>query len=132
VLRILHTAKHAWFHSGQGKGFHGSRIHLELNCAAGISRQGGIFLKKTENDYRPHHRTDEKLGLTVILPCDVHRAWLDPWIQDETLAIKMLRPFVANFMRRFPVSPLVNHVANDRPECCAAVDLPATTRSLFV
>ena len=53
-------------------------------------------------------------------------------IQDETVAVENLRPFRANLMRRFPVSPLVNRVANDGPECSAAVDLPATTGSLFV
>jgi putative SOS response-associated peptidase YedK len=70
--------------------------------------------------------------MPVILPRDVYDAWLDPRIQDETVAIGMLRPFRANRMRRFPVSALVNRAANDGPECSAAVDLPATTGSLFV
>jgi len=70
--------------------------------------------------------------MPVILPRDVYDAWLDPRIQDETVAIGMLRPFRAHRMRRFPVSALVNRVANDGPECSAAVDLPATTGSLFV
>jgi len=48
-----------------------------------------------------------------------------------TVMVDMLRPFRANLMQRFPVSPLVNRVANDGPECSAAVDLRATIGSLF-
>jgi putative SOS response-associated peptidase YedK len=70
--------------------------------------------------------------MPVILPRDVYRAWLDPDIQDEGVMVDMLRPFRAHLMRRFPVSLLVNRVANDGPECSAAVDLPATTGCLFV
>ena len=44
------------FIQGKGKDFMVHRIHLELNCAAGICRQEGMFLKKTEGllerDYR--------------------------------------------------------------------------------
>jgi putative SOS response-associated peptidase YedK len=34
--------------------------------------------------------------MPVILPRDVYHTWLDPGIQDETVAVEMLRPFRAN------------------------------------
>lgn len=69
--------------------------------------------------------------MPVILPHDDYRAWLDPGIHDETVSLEMLRPFQANLMRRFPVRAIVNRVTNDGPECCASVELPAATGSLF-
>ena len=69
--------------------------------------------------------------MPVILPHDTYRAWLDPGIQDESVALGMLRPFQANLMRRFPVSAMVNRVTNDGPECCTPVKLAAEPRLPF-
>jgi putative SOS response-associated peptidase YedK len=70
--------------------------------------------------------------MPVILPRNRYYAWLDPGIQDVLAALEMLKPFDSNLMRRFAVSAMVNRVTNDGPECCAPVELPAATGSLFL
>ncbi len=69
--------------------------------------------------------------MPVILPPEQHERWLDPAMQDMTRAISMLRPYDSTRMRRYPVGRQVNLVTNDDPGCCAPVELPATTASLF-
>ncbi len=69
--------------------------------------------------------------MPVILPRDRYRAWLDPCIQDGLAIQAMLKPFQAKLMRRFAVSAMVNRVTNDGPECCAPVESPTVSGSLF-
>lgn len=69
--------------------------------------------------------------MPVILPRERYATWLAPRIQDEPVALEMLKPFQAESMRGFPVSGAVNRVTNDGPEYCAPVELPAVTGFLF-
>jgi len=69
--------------------------------------------------------------MPVILDTDTYDRWLDPGMHDAERAVGLLGRFDANLMRRYPVSTRVNLVANDDPECCAPVDLPAAPTTLF-
>jgi putative SOS response-associated peptidase YedK len=69
--------------------------------------------------------------MPVILDPDSYDLWLDPGMQDISTASEMLRPYGAQFMRRYPVSTRINHVANDDEECSAPVELAQVQDSLF-
>jgi putative SOS response-associated peptidase YedK len=69
--------------------------------------------------------------MPVILAADQYDRWLDPSMQDAPSAVSLLRPYDPKLMRRYPVSPRVNVVVNDDPECSAPVDLPAAPAALF-
>jgi putative SOS response-associated peptidase YedK len=56
---------------------------------------------------------------------------LDPGMQDASAASEMLKPYGAQFMRRYPISTRINHVANDDEECSAPVELSQIQNSLF-
>ena len=43
--------------------------------------------------------------------------WLDPKEQDAGALAPLLRPFAADRMRAYPVSPLVNSPRNDDARC---------------
>jgi putative SOS response-associated peptidase YedK len=64
--------------------------------------------------------------MPVILAPRHYDRWLDPTMQHVASAVGLLQPFDSKLMKRYPVSARVNLVANDDPECCAPVDLPAT------
>lgn len=53
--------------------------------------------------------------MPVMLGKDSRWAWIDPEIKGSAL-LDLLRPYPADEMRCFPVSPLVNSTRNDRPE----------------
>jgi putative SOS response-associated peptidase YedK len=69
--------------------------------------------------------------MPVILDPDSYDLWLDPGMQDISTASEMLRSYGAQFMRRYPVSTRINHVANDDEECSAPVELAQVQDSLF-
>jgi putative SOS response-associated peptidase YedK len=69
--------------------------------------------------------------MPVILDLDSYGLWLDPGMRDASAASKMLKPYGAQFMRRYPVSTRINHVANDDEECSAPVALAQIQNSLF-
>lgn len=69
--------------------------------------------------------------MPVILPRGLHQRWLDPSMQNATLAVTMLQPFDEKSMRGYPVSARVNSVTNDGPDCCAPAELPAASACLF-
>ena len=48
--------------------------------------------------------------MPVILPPDLYAGWLDPWQQSAEDLLAMLRPYDADLMRAYPVSPEVNSV----------------------
>ncbi len=68
-----------------------------------------------------HHR------MPVILPKRVHKYWLDGATSggdahddlDELVAL--LQPYPADKMEAYPVSPLVNSIKNNSPECILPV-----------
>jgi putative SOS response-associated peptidase YedK len=44
---------------------------------------------------------------------------------------ELLKPYDARFMRRYPVSPRINRVANDDEECSKPVELGDIQNRLF-
>ena len=54
--------------------------------------------------------------MPVVLATDAARAWLDP-ATDRARLSGMLQPFASELMEIEAVSPLVNSVSNDGPEC---------------
>lgn len=69
--------------------------------------------------------------MPVILNPGSYDPWLDPGMRDATAASEMLKPYEAQFMRRYPVSPRINHVANDDEKCSAPVEFAQIQNSLF-
>ena len=57
--------------------------------------------------------------MPVILAKQFEDAWLDPYNPDHASLAQMLRPYSAEEMDVYTVSPLVNSPANDSPECMA-------------
>jgi putative SOS response-associated peptidase YedK len=51
--------------------------------------------------------------MPVILRPDDYELWLDPGFTDLDGVVEMLKPYDAKAMKKFPVSPRVNNVAND-------------------
>ena len=69
--------------------------------------------------------------MPVILPRRHYETWLTaPSSETERLA-ELLVPFDAAFMRRHPVSSLVNKPENDGPECALEVPEPETQTQLW-
>jgi putative SOS response-associated peptidase YedK len=69
--------------------------------------------------------------MPVILDPDSYDLWLDPGMQDVSAASELLKPLGAQFMRCYPISTRINHVANDDEECSAPVKSTQTQSSLF-
>ncbi len=60
--------------------------------------------------------------MPVILPKKDYKKWLDPANQDLDGLVSLLKPFEANKMVAYQVSPLVNSPRNNSPECIKPVD----------
>jgi putative SOS response-associated peptidase YedK len=69
--------------------------------------------------------------MPVILDRDNYDLWLDPGMMNVEAVSDLLKPYDARKMRSYPVSPRVNHVANDDAECSTPVQLTVTQASLF-
>jgi len=69
--------------------------------------------------------------MPVIVEPDAYDLWLDPVMSDMRAVSDMLRPYDARHMRCYPVSPRVNHAANDDEECSRRVELAAGQPALF-
>jgi putative SOS response-associated peptidase YedK len=69
--------------------------------------------------------------MPVILDPDSYDLWLDPGMRDVAAASDLLKPYPARLMRCYPVSPRINHAANDDEECSAPVALGDTQARLF-
>ncbi|MGA7293338.1 MAG: SOS response-associated peptidase family protein, partial [Terriglobales bacterium] len=61
--------------------------------------------------------------MPVILDADRYDLWLDPGMLDASAASELLKPYGAQFMRRYPIGIRINHVTNDEEECSAPVAL---------
>ena len=59
--------------------------------------------------------------MPVILPRDVESVWLDQGMTDSTLLKSLLVPYTSDLMMAYEVSPFVNSVKNNGPECLVAV-----------
>jgi putative SOS response-associated peptidase YedK len=68
--------------------------------------------------------------MPVILDRNDYDLWLDPGIKDAMAVSELLKPYDARRMYCFPISPRINHVANDDEQCSAPAD--ATGGNLFL
>jgi len=57
--------------------------------------------------------------MPVILSKDAQKIWLDPEITDVEKLVALLKPYPANKMQAFAVSPLVNSPKNNSADCIA-------------
>lgn len=64
-----------------------------------------------------HHR------MPVILPPEAADLWLDPQTESPDALAPLLVPAPPEYLESLAVSPLVNSVRNDGPECIAAARL---------
>jgi putative SOS response-associated peptidase YedK len=55
--------------------------------------------------------------MPVILERGNYDVWLDPHLRKVDDLLDMLKPYQASFMREWCVSPRVNSVVNDDPQC---------------
>jgi putative SOS response-associated peptidase YedK len=69
--------------------------------------------------------------MPVILRKDDYDVWLDPGMQNVAVISELMKPYDARTMRAYPVSPRINHVANDDEECSRSVELVQAQNSLF-
>ena len=54
--------------------------------------------------------------MPVILRREDERLWLDPEVTAVQLVLPLLQPYASELMLAWPVSRLINSVANDSPE----------------
>ncbi|MVF24610.1 hypothetical protein EVC37_23860, partial [Methylocaldum sp. BRCS4] len=57
----------------------------------------------------------------ILAPAD-WAAWLDPNAEDIMALQGLLKPFPAEAMMAWPVSPRVNNPRNDGPQCLEALE----------
>jgi putative SOS response-associated peptidase YedK len=69
--------------------------------------------------------------MPVILDPSSYDLWLDPGMTNVDAACDLLKPFDAQLMRSYPVSPRVNNVANDDAECSAPAEVVHAQTNLF-
>jgi putative SOS response-associated peptidase YedK len=69
--------------------------------------------------------------MPVTLDPDNYDLWLDPGMTNIEAVSELLKPFVAQLMRCYPVSTRINYVANDDEECSAPVELAQIQNRLF-
>jgi len=69
--------------------------------------------------------------MPVIVHPDSYDLWLDPGMIDAHVVSELLKPYDARLMRCYPVSTLINHVADDDEECSRPVELAETQSRLF-
>ncbi len=63
--------------------------------------------------------------MPVILPADAYPAWLGEDSASPSELLALLKPYAADAMRAYRVSPVVNSVKNEGPECIEAAELPS-------
>jgi putative SOS response-associated peptidase YedK len=59
--------------------------------------------------------------MPVLLRREDELLWLDPEVTDVQLVVPLLQPYAAELLSAWPVSRLVNSVANDSPELIVPV-----------
>jgi len=69
--------------------------------------------------------------MPVIVDRDCYDVWLDPGMMNVAAASELLKPYDARFMRCYPVSTRINHVANDDEACSTPVELAQIQDRLF-
>ncbi|MBK1857366.1 SOS response-associated peptidase [Cerasicoccus arenae] len=79
----------------------------------GSEIESATILTTAANDFMtPIHKR-----MPVIIPESQYDRWLDPKVQQPAKLADLLRPAPEDFFIRKPVTPLVNSVRNDMPEC---------------
>ena len=63
--------------------------------------------------------------MPVILPRDAEDAWLDPENHDPAFLTALLRPYPAEQLEAYPVSPAVNSTANTGARLIAPLSAPS-------
>ncbi len=102
--------------SGEPFGFAGILEHYQDEHGSELETCAIITCGANELLAPLHHR------MPVILPPDVHDAWLDPEREDVAALRAMLGPFPQARMQRHLVGPQVNRVGNDDPSCIEPVE----------
>jgi putative SOS response-associated peptidase YedK len=69
--------------------------------------------------------------MPVILDSESYALWLNPGMTNVQVISELLKPYDARMMRAYPVSPRINHVANDDQECSRAVEIAEAQSNLF-
>jgi putative SOS response-associated peptidase YedK len=72
--------------------------------------------------------------MPVILEPKSYQKWLDPELQDTGELKELLVPLLAEQMKTYLVSTMVNKVENNSPECVAPVEIecpPPPPKELF-
>ena len=69
--------------------------------------------------------------MPVILDPGSYDLWLDPGMQNAAAISEFLKPYDARLMRCYPVSTLLNRVANDDEGCSVPVELAQIQPGLF-
>lgn len=63
--------------------------------------------------------------MPAMLRREDYDLWLDPGITDPARVADLLAPFDPRQMKKYPVSPRVNSVKNDDPECAREIQIAA-------
>jgi putative SOS response-associated peptidase YedK len=66
-----------------------------------------------------------------ILNTDSYDLWLDPGMKNTAAVSELLKPCDPRLMRCYPVSTLINHVANDDAECSRPVAILESQKPPF-
>ena len=102
-----------WIHLASGEPFAFAGLWETWKSPAG-ERVGSCTILTTDSNelIAPIHNR-----MPVILNRVGEERWLDPGNRDLVPLFEVLVPHPADGMAAYPVSPLVNSVANDVPEC---------------
>jgi len=69
--------------------------------------------------------------MPAILKPEDYELWLDPGVTNVALVTDTLKPFDAQWMKKWPVSTRVNRVENDDEECSQEAPIAAAMPTLF-
>ncbi len=69
--------------------------------------------------------------MPVILDRESYDLWLDPGITNVQVVSELLNPYDARMMHAYPVSPRINHGANDDEDCSRPVEMIRSQDHLF-
>jgi putative SOS response-associated peptidase YedK len=69
--------------------------------------------------------------MPVILPPRHYQTWLTAPATEAKRLAELLVPFDASFMKRYPVSSLVNKSQNEMPDCAQEIPDPETQANLW-
>lgn len=74
---------------------------------------------------------DVHYRMPVILPTEHYDLWLDPGSRNVEAVTKLLKPYDARQMRRYPVGTRINAVANDDAACAEPLSQSPPQQGLF-